>query len=257
MAEILVVEPDHKIRIKFFDILSQLGHKVSSVPTGKELLLRLTEERPQVIILAQNIPDMDAKEAIEKIREFDKEAGIVLLTDHNPQQGEYEGIDIQAVVKKDFSTHFMMRKILEINKEREGLRLKEIPSKKDANILIVDDNPEIRNVLWAFLDKKGYKVSTASSGEEALLKIKESLMGLDSEKFKIVLLDIRMPGLDSLAALEKIKELDPSIKVVMLTSAQDKYIVDEARRLGSSDYLVKPCDFNQLDAVIASLLLQG
>ncbi len=99
------------------------------------------------------------------------------------------------------------------------------------------------------MEKKGYKVQVASSGEDAIMKVK-------MERPKLVLMDVRMPGMDGIMALQQIKRLDESIKVVMLTSVQEEYMIKEAEKLGACDYMIKPCDLNKLDTLIMSILSQ-
>ena len=101
-------------------------------------------------------------------------------------------------------------------------------------ILIVDDE---KNILEAFkfLLQDKYKVLTADSGKEAL-KI------IDEIEVDIVLLDIMMPDMDGLEVLEKIKEKDPSIEVVMITATKTVTTAVKAMKLGAVDYLVKPVD---------------
>ncbi len=248
LERILVADDDIKVRERFYEILSSLGYKVTCVPSGGEALLRLTEERFELIILDEEMPDLSGPETVKKIREFDKDTKIVILS-----QGEksFSGLNIQAVIKKDFSTHFMIKKILEILKEKEAPQKEQVLKEQSkGKILVVDDSPEIRELLWVFLEKRGYKVFVSSSGEEALIKVK-------TEKPKVVFLDIRMPGMDGLMVLKKIKEIDPLIKVVMLTSAQERYMVEEAKKLGADDYLTKPCDLKELEAVLLALLVSG
>ena len=255
-AAILVVDPDIGTRAKFYEILSSLGHQVTCVPLAKEALLRLNEERPDLILLDEGIPDLGGIETAKRIREFDRNIKIILLYKEGPRKKEEQvikSINVQAVVRKDFSTHLMMKEILEILKEKEPFRPKETPRENlEGPILVVDDNADIRDVLWNFLDRKGYRVIAASSGEEALIKIK-----MEAKKPRIVPLDMRMPGTDGIIALRKIKDLDNSIKVVMLTSAQEEYIKNEADSLGACDYLTKPCNLEELDALITSLLISN
>jgi DNA-binding response OmpR family regulator len=66
---------------------------------------------------------------------------------------------------------------------------------------------------------------------------------------------MRMPGMDGLMVLKQIKDLDETIKVVMLTSAQEEYIVQEARAQGACDYLVKPCNLDEVDALVTALMV--
>ncbi|OGF44949.1 MAG: hypothetical protein A2452_08695 [Candidatus Firestonebacteria bacterium RIFOXYC2_FULL_39_67] len=101
-------------------------------------------------------------------------------------------------------------------------------------ILIVDDEKNILEAFKLLLEDK-YKVLTSDSGKEAL-KI------LDEIEVDIVLLDIMMPDMDGLEVLEKIKEKDPSIEVVMITATKTVETAVKAMKLGAYDYLVKPVD---------------
>jgi len=249
---VLVVDKDTKARSKFYEIISNLGYKISSVPVASEAFIKLEEERPELILLDENTAGEKIVDMVKKIREFDKDVKIIILS-RDGAESMSEGakdLEVQAEVKKDFSTPQMMKTVLKILKEKKSSQQREPSQDKKIQVMIVDDNSEVRKVLWAFLEKKGYKVSEASSGEAAVMDIRSGL-----KKPEVVLLDVRMPGMDGLLVLQKIKELDKSIKVVMLTSAQNEELMEEAKEQGASDYLVKPCNFNELDALLSSLLI--
>ncbi len=110
-------------------------------------------------------------------------------------------------------------------------------------ILVVDDEIEICNFLSEFLTKKGYDVSVAASGQEAV-----SLVG--SINPEIVLMDIRMPGMDGIEALRKIKQMRDNIEVVMITAVNDEEIAKEAMSVGASDYITKPLSLSYLETVV-------
>ncbi len=249
--KVLVIDDDVDTREKFYEIFSSLCYKPTCVPGGEEGILRLGEERFNLILLDKDMPRMTGIEAVKKIREFDSETKIIIL---HSDELEEEGKDLikrlnTYAVTKDFSTHFMMKEILQILKERDFVKEGDkFPERAKGTILVVDDNAEIRDVLGSFLDKKGYKALITASGEEALMKIK-------IEKPHIVLLDLRMPGMDGIMVLRQIKQFDESISVVMLTSAQEEYLMKQAAENGACDYLVKPCDFNKLDILLTSILL--
>jgi two-component system nitrogen regulation response regulator NtrX len=138
----------------------------------------------------------------------------------------------------------MMKEILSILKERLQEHKREA---RHGCILVVDDEPEIRNMINSFLLTKGYNVITAASGEEALLHMKK-------QRPKLVFCDVRMPGMDGLMVLRKILETDSSTKVVMLSALQDEDVIGEAFKEGACDYLIKPCSLSRLDALVLSLL---
>ena len=100
-------------------------------------------------------------------------------------------------------------------------------------ILLVDDEPEIIKALKIILDQKGYNVRVAHNGKEALEIVKE-------HRPHLVFLDIRMPLMSGLTVLRNIRDLDRSIKVIMVTAFGTKEIVGEALRLGAVDFIKKP-----------------
>lgn len=116
-----------------------------------------------------------------------------------------------------------------------------------GGILVVDDTPETRETLSALLELKGFKVRAAANAHQALSEIK-------LEKPALVLLDERMPGMDGLATLKKIKEIDNSIKVVMLSAMEDADLRDDSIKSGACDYINKLCGFEKLEALILSVL---
>lgn len=252
--KILVIEDNVNFRNKFYEIFFNKGQEVHCVPTAKEAFAVLTEHRFDLILLDYSLPDAEALQTVQKIREFDIDVRIILLYEQvisDDEKALFNSLAVENIIKKDFSTHFMMKEILDILRAYSGgEQSKAFARFAKASILIVDDNEEIRKVLESFLNKRGYSVRTAVSGEDAITKIR-------SEKPEIVFLDFRMPGMDGVMALNQIKRLDESIHVVMLTSVQDEYIMDEVRREGACDFLIKPCDLSKLDSLITSILLQS
>jgi DNA-binding NtrC family response regulator len=112
-----------------------------------------------------------------------------------------------------------------------------------GHILIVDDEPGMRRYLQTVLELDSYKVSTASNGEEAVDKVRR-------DRPDVVLLDMVMPGPDGLETLKRIREAQPSTKVVMLSCVRDTRKVAMAMRLGAHDYLSKPVQKEEMDDVL-------
>ena len=120
-----------------------------------------------------------------------------------------------------------------------------------AKILLVDDEPAMLRYIRTLLEVDDYKVETASTGEEALQRIDK---GMEPD---LVLLDVLMPGIDGLETLEQLRQKRPGVKVVMLSCVNDTKKVVQAMRLGAHDYLTKPFQKAELDAVIDQCLGQG
>ena len=111
------------------------------------------------------------------------------------------------------------------------------------SILIVDDELSIRESLRGWLKRDGYQVETAAGGPEALAKNAEN-------RFDIILIDVKMPGMDGLTLLKKIKETDPDIANLMMTAHGDIRDAVGAMKLGAYDYLLKPFDLEELSLTI-------
>ena len=122
---------------------------------------------------------------------------------------------------------------------------------KASNILLVDDEPGMLRYIRTLLEVDDYKVETASTGEEALSCVEK---GLEPD---LVLLDVLMPGIDGLQTLEQLRQMKPGVKVVMLSCVNDTRKVVQAMRLGAHDYLTKPFQKAELDAVLDQCLGQG
>lgn len=103
------------------------------------------------------------------------------------------------------------------------------------NLMVVDDYMEHRLALAKILSKEGYRVTQASSGEEAI-----ALLSLSDEPFDLVIADLRMPKKNGLQLLEEIKRLCPQTMVIILTAYGEPESFREAMEQGAFEYLHKP-----------------
>ena len=117
-----------------------------------------------------------------------------------------------------------------------------------GNILLVDDEPGMLRYIRTLLEVDDYKVETATTGEEALERVQKGL------RPDLVLMDLLMPGIDGLQTLEQLRQIQPGVKVVMLSCVGDTRKVVQAMKLGAHDYLTKPFQKAELDAVIDQCL---
>jgi DNA-binding NtrC family response regulator len=116
------------------------------------------------------------------------------------------------------------------------------------NILVVDDEPHMLNFLRTLLEVESYRVETASDGFQAVRRVQEEPLP------DLVLLDVSMPGLDGIETLGRIIETRPGLRVVMLSCISDPRTVVKAIRLGAKDYLPKPFQKEDLEAVMKRAL---
>ena len=108
-----------------------------------------------------------------------------------------------------------------------------------SNILIIDDEKAIRKTLSEILSYEGYKIDEAGDGEEGYRKLKE-------KEYDVILCDIKMPKMDGIEFLEKAKEANPDIPIIMISGHGTIETAVEAVKKGAYDYISKPPDLNRL-----------
>ena len=106
-------------------------------------------------------------------------------------------------------------------------------------VLLVDDAQDFVHYMKKRLVARGIDIFTAFNGQESLSIVKK-------EPLDVVVLDVLMPGIDGLETLQEIKRLKPDVEVIMLTGHGTVETTVDGLKLGASDFLLKPCDFDTL-----------
>jgi len=114
---------------------------------------------------------------------------------------------------------------------------------KNIKLLLVDDEERFRTTLSKRLAEKGLAAETAGNGIEALKIVKD-------RHVDVIVLDIRMPEMDGIETLRQVKKIDAEVEIILLTGHANIESAVEGMRLGAYDYLMKPCDLEQLLAKI-------
>ena len=112
--------------------------------------------------------------------------------------------------------------------------------------MVVDDEIKECDLLERFIERKGYDIITFYSGEKALEKVKY-------ECPDVILLDIKMPGMDGIEVLRDIRQFDKDVGIIMVTAMNDEATGKEAIRLGANDFINKPVDLNLLESSIRKI----
>jgi DNA-binding response OmpR family regulator len=114
-----------------------------------------------------------------------------------------------------------------------------------AKLLIVDDEADVREFAANFFRKRKIEVTTASSGEEALGL-------LENQKVDLILLDIKMSGIDGIETLRRFRERDKDTRVIMVsgTKPEDDSSLNKCTLLGAMDYIHKPLELDELERVV-------
>ncbi|MDD5291996.1 MAG: response regulator [Candidatus Omnitrophica bacterium] len=118
-----------------------------------------------------------------------------------------------------------------------------------SKLLIVDDEVDVREFAKNFFQRRKIEVIVSSSGEEALdLLVKE--------KPDLVLLDVRLGGMDGIEVLQKMRQMQNNTQVIMVTGVDEKETSDKAKELGVTDYIHKPLKLDELEEVVLKRLLK-
>jgi ATP-dependent Lon protease len=156
-----------------------------------------------------------------------------------------DNLDISRAEKILNKEHYGLHKI----KERilEHLSVKVLRAARKPHILVVDDEEIARKNLTHILAKENYEVATASNGEEALKE-------LGSSEFDVVITDLKMPGIDGMEILEKIKTKNPDTKVIMITGYATVPSAVEAMQKGAFNYISKPFKLDEVRTTMKNAL---
>jgi CheY-like chemotaxis protein len=115
-------------------------------------------------------------------------------------------------------------------------------------IMVVDDMPDVQQFLRDFLEEEGYVVEAFASATDALQR-------LDEFRPRVILLDILMPGLSGLSALEQIRVTNPEVGIIMVTGIGDDTVARKTLAKGAFDYITKPIDLDYLKRSLETFLL--
>jgi DNA-binding response OmpR family regulator len=117
-------------------------------------------------------------------------------------------------------------------------------------ILVVDDELEVCDLLKEFLSARGYEIHIATDGLSALEKLK-------AVSPHLVLLDMRMPGMDGIEVLKEMKKIEPSVPVIMVTAVTEEDEAKSTFQFGAFDYITKPVNLDYLENVVTVKLLDA
>ncbi len=235
--KILVVDDELEVRDLFYDILTREGYKVVTISGGEEAIKAIREEKPDLVLLDFNMPRINGIEILKRVRKNDIKTKIIMLTGIESEDLEKEAriSGASGFLRKNLGIKVIIKSINNIfSLKREY---------NEDKILIVDDDEAISSLIKDFLTKKGYNAFTAKDGEEALEILKK-------EKPILVLLDVRLPGMDGIVVLKRIREMDDKVGVIMVTGIKDEEIFEEAKRLGAYEYIIKPFNLDYLETCV-------
>ena len=253
MPTILCVDDDSEILEVLKEYLTGQGFHVVTATNGVEAMFQVQRCLPRAIILDLFMPRLGGLGALDRIRRLLPEI-VPILISGNPGALEMvteAGINAAGAFEKPLDLVAVLGALAQagvLPPQKAAAPAAGAPAAKAApsgrrRILVVDDQPDIREVLTDYLNNKGFEVLEASGGEEALRRIPEF-------RPHIVLLDIAMPRMTGVEALRRIKALPHQAAVVMVSGIEDVETARQTLALGAADYITKPVDFQYLDSVL-------
>jgi len=235
-VKILVVDDQPGMRITLKGILTKKGYQVTVAEDGIQAIEAVKKENFRIIFMDVKMPGINGVEAFMKIKEINPKATVIMMTGFAVEEELKRAIQEGAytVLYKPLD----IEKILEVITECLG---------SQTLVLLVDDNLDDTELYNTILRQRGYKCVNVSTGEECLKQVKE-------KQFQIILLDVKLPGIDGVETLKQLKNIRLDVSVIMLTAYSKKQIIEEAMQHGSYACLAKPLDIEQLLDVLAQSL---
>ncbi len=247
MAKILVIDDERLLCDLLRELLSSLGHEVYSAYSGRDGIEAFQRHRPRFTLLDLMLPDMSGVDILRQIRQIDPESAVIILTGGGSEKMEADCryLGIQDFLIKGLSADDLVAAIKRAM-DAPAREAKEI--QEENSILIVDDEPQICDVLTQFLTGRGYRVRSAPNGQAGLAEV-------DANPPQLIVLDLNMPGMNGVEVLRRLRAKRYPGGVMMLTSSTDESLLKQTLALGSVDIVSKAADLERIVLAIEVSLI--
>lgn len=219
--------------------LSRRDFEVHLAFDGTTALQMLKQDRYDVVVLDVKMPGLDGVEVFHRIQNQWPEIPVILLTGHGTisQAFQTSKEGIADYLTKPCDIDELARRIKEILVQAKEKSLPTgTPSEVTTDlvhVLLVDDEIELLESLKKILERRQMEVHITQSGEQALEVLKNTYID-------VVVLDVKMPGMDGLETLQRMKRKFPAVEVILLTGHPSVETAIRGIKLGASEYLIKP-----------------
>jgi len=251
---ILLVDDEPEMLAILSEYLSDQGFTVHTAMNGYEALLEAKRWTPKAVILDLLMPALGGLEVLDRIRQINP--GIVgILISGEPSALDVlikAGVRVAGVFPKPLNLSDLLAALEQAGVTPMKRRPGPAHARRDigetaqspVSIVVVDDEPDVREVLGEYLEIKGFDVRQAASGEEALEKVGESCPD-------VVLLDLGLPGLSGIETLRRLKTAGHRPCVIVVSGNQDLDLAQTTLAMGAAEYVPKPVDFGYLESVLS------
>lgn len=230
MIKILAVDDEKGMCLIIRETFTPMGFTVLSANSAEDALKIVTKEKPKLVFLDIRMQGKSGLEVLKEIKRIDKTIKVVMLTVVSDEATRQKAKELGA---DDFITKPFLSDHLEEVARAEIAELMQERQIQEPKIMIVDDEQDILERLANLISKRFVcDTDTAASGEAALDKLKKN-------KFDLVILDIKMPGLSGLDVIREAVKFTPDTKFLMVSAYDSDEIAGEALRAGAADFVSK------------------
>jgi len=254
--KVLIADDEPDIRELLAEFLALRGFELLEAANGLETLLQVKRHIPDAILLDLRMPRLGGIDALKRIRSFNAAIKVIVITAEADQQLHEQALagGARAVLLKPVDLSAVLGALQgEVTtvpaspavsapaavSTPAAVSAPAAASASAPRVLVVDDEPEIRDMLCEFLSLHDYRVMTAENGASAVRLLAETAPA-------VILLDIDMPGLSGVDALPALKALSPATAVIMVSGTSDLEVAKRALAAGAFDYATKPVDLSRL-----------
>lgn len=271
---VLIVDDEQLYCDLLGSILSRSGYEVRTALNGLEGIKLFKQWRPRFTLLDLRLPDVHGIEVLREIKKIDPQAAVMVLTNWGTDfmENQARQLGVRDFFSKKMTLDTLMAALEKTHKQAVGALTVEAPvaaggsvgsapqsaevaglpdaagaagttaaseREGEKSILVVDDEPQVLDVLSQFLTQRGYRVRVAPGGAEALSLIEQ-------ENPSLLILDIYMPGMNGIGVLRQLFEKKSAVPVILLTGSHDEKVLAESMDLGVVEIIGKPVDLEQL-----------
>jgi len=249
MPPILIIEEDLPIQRFFRELLERAGYTVSVATSKVEGLWSFQHEKPVLVMASVHVRRGIGWDLVEDLRQREPDVPLVVLASAASPKAEETaaGLGCAGYISKEAPMRDLEKALLAmVRRILPEPSPGAVPSK--GRVLVVDDDEQILSLLKRFLERKGYEVRTAPNGVDGLAMVKV-------HRPHVMLLDLNMPVMNGMEVLQRLRDIDKEVAVMVITGTGDEGLGREALQKGAMDYISKPLDLKYLETTLMVKLL--